>query len=158
MTDTEIKEYTRRISQSNPTEIVVITYEIIINYIESAVKSDREGDMENMVNNLKKAKQFVNDLSSNLNFQYALSMDLMKLYRFSNTSLMNAIIKKNTDGLDIVVNIMRSLCESFTEVAKSDNRGPVINSSNQVFAGLTYGNNSQLTEYCYSFDKNGYLM
>ena len=42
MTDTEIKEYTRRISQSNPTEIVVITYEIIINYIESAVKSEMQ--------------------------------------------------------------------------------------------------------------------
>lgn len=70
---------------------------------------------------------------------------------------MNCIIKKNVEGLATVENIMSSLMKSFLEVAKSDNRGAAIKGSNKVIAGLTYGNNSQLNEVCYSFDKNDFL-
>ena len=36
MTREEINQFSMRISQSNRTQIVVITYEIIINYLDSA--------------------------------------------------------------------------------------------------------------------------
>ncbi len=146
MTDGEIKEFSLRISQSNRTEIVVISYEIILNYIESAKKCYKEGKLDDVVKNLKKAKQFVNDLSSNLDFKYGISGELMSLYRFTNTTLLNNIIKRNVDGLEIVEKIMTKLRESFIEVAKIDNRGTAIKGGGQVYAGLTYGNNSKLNE------------
>lgn len=146
MTDGEIKEFSLRISQSNRTEIVVISYEIILNYIKSAKECFKEGKLDDMVKNLKKAKQFVNDLSSNLDFNYSISGELMSLYRYSNMTLMNSIIKRNVDGLEIVEKIMTKLRESFIEVAKIDNRGYAIKGAGQVYAGLTYGNNSKLNE------------
>lgn len=158
MTEAEIKDFARRISQSSKTEIVVISYEIIIKYIESAKKHYENGEIDDMVKCLKKAKQFVNDLSSNLDFKYQMSVDLMNLYLFSNKALLNAIIKRNCSGLDTVIHIMSNLKNSFEQVAKIDNRGAAINNADAVYAGLTYGNNSQLNEYCYSFDKKGFLM
>ncbi len=153
MTDEKIKEYTLRISQSNRTEIVVISYEIIIEYINSAKKCYEANDRSEMIKNLKKAKQFVNDLSSNLDFKYSISKELMNLYRFANQVLLNCIIKQNLDGIDAVENMMENLKKSFEHVAKTDNRGRAIKGSGQVYAGLTYGSNSKLNEVCYSFSK-----
>lgn len=153
MTDEKIREYTLRISQSNKTEIVVISYEIILEYIRAAKKSYELGDKEELVKNLKKAKQFVNDLTSNLDLRYGISGELMNLYRYSNQVLLSGIIKRNIEGLNVVENIMMNLRSSFIEVAKSDNRGNAIKGSEQVYAGLTYGSNSKLNEVCYSFSR-----
>ena len=57
MTTEEIKSYTMRISQSTRTELVVITYEIIINYIESAKESLAEEDISKFVFNVNKEWQ-----------------------------------------------------------------------------------------------------
>ena len=64
MTKEEIKEFSLRIADSSKTELVVITYDIIINYIDGAIKAYEEEELENVVFNLQKAKQFVNNLSS----------------------------------------------------------------------------------------------
>ena len=96
MTDEERKQFSLRISQSNRTQIVVITYEIILNYIDTAKNCYEDGDIDMMIWNLKKAKQFINDLSSNLDFKYGISAELMNLYRYANKTIFNCIIKKNT--------------------------------------------------------------
>ncbi len=151
MTDEKIREYTLRISQSNKTEIVVISYEIILEYIKMAKECYYADDKEGLVKNLKKAKQFVNDLTSNLDLRYGISGELMCLYRYSNQVLLSGIIKRNIEGLEVVEHIMANLKRSFIEVAKADNRGNAIRSSEQVYAGLTYGSNSRLNEICYNF-------
>lgn len=156
MTDEEKKVFSLRISQSNKTEIVVISYEIILNYIQSAKECYENGDNDEMIANLKNAKKFVNDLNSNLNLNYNISYDLMNLYRYANKTLLHCIIKKNVEGISSVENIMINLKESFVHVAKQDNRGAAIKGGGQVYAGLTYGNNRKLNEICYTFDKSGF--
>ncbi len=157
MTDEEKKVFSLRISQSNKTEIVVITYEIILNYIQSANVCFGENDFQGTVRNLQKTKHFINDLISNLDLKYAISYELLNLYRYSNKIIQNCIIKRNMDNMQVVEHIMSSLMKSFAEVAKQDTRGAAIQSGVKVIAGLTYGNNSKLNEVCYSFDKKGFL-
>ena len=157
MTNEQKKIFSLRISQSSRTEIVVISYEIILNYIDSAKASFTEGNKDEMIKNLQNAKIFINDLASNLDLKYSISYELLNLYRYSNKTILNCIMKQNVDGLAAVENIMNRLMESFAEVAKLDDRGAAIKGSNQVYAGLTYGNNSKLNEVCYSFDKKGFL-
>ncbi len=157
MTADEKKVFSLRISQGSKTEIVVISYEIILNYIESANECFRSGDMDEMVKNLKAAKAFIDDLASSLDLKYGISYDLLNLYRYSNKIILSCIIKKSVEGLATVENIIRNLMESFSKVAKQDTRGSAIEGSSRVFAGLTYGNNSKLNEVCYSFDKKDFL-
>ena len=84
MTKEQINEFSLRISQSNKTQIVVITYEIIINYLDSARISIDNSNVTDFVFNVKKARQFINQLSSALDFKYKISFDLMNLYMYAN--------------------------------------------------------------------------
>lgn len=147
MTTEEIKSYTMRISQSTRTELVVITYEIIINYIESAKESLAEEDISKFVFNVNKAKQFLNDLSSNLDFHYKISYDLMRIYMFINKTLVSAIVRKSDDELDVCIKLINNLRESFAKIAPEDKRGNAMPNSEQVYVGLTYGKGSKLNEY-----------
>ena len=146
MTSEEMKEFSLRITQSNKSEIVVITYEIILNYIDSAKKCFADNNMQDMVKNLKKAQQFINDLASNLDLNYEISLELMNIYRYSNKVIWNGIVKQKLDNIEAVEKMMNQLKDSFLEVAKNDKRGSAMNVGNQVYAGLTYGNNRKLNE------------
>ncbi|NLL92765.1 MAG: flagellar protein FliS [Clostridiales bacterium] len=147
MTKEEIKDFSLRITQSSKTELVVVTYDIIINYLEAAKNSFKEDNIEEFIFNVKKAKQFINDLSSNLDFHYKLSFDLMSLYLYANKCLVSAQVKKTDEKLDSVIDVISGLKIGFLEVAKEDVRGLAMPNSSQVYVGLTYGKTSKLNEY-----------
>ena len=46
MTKEQINEFAMRVTQTNRTGLVVVLYEIIDNYIESALEALNNGDME----------------------------------------------------------------------------------------------------------------
>jgi len=139
MTKDEIKEFSMRIAQSNKTQLVVISYEIIVNYIESAKSSEDEKDF---IFNIQKAQQFLNDLTSALDYSYEISYDLLSLYSYANRCFVKSIAKKQQCDLDTVKNMMLKLRESFEKVSKEDKSGPVIKNVEPVYAGMTYGKNS----------------
>lgn len=147
MTKEEIRNFSLRITQSTKTGLVVITYEIIINYINSAKECFENDDMEGLSQNIKLAKSFVDDLSSNLDFRYKISFNLMSLYMFINRNLLKANIRKNTELLDECIKIITSLKEAFSSIEAEDKRGGAMPNSEQVYAGLTYGKGSNLNEF-----------
>lgn len=144
MTKEQINEFAMRISQSNKTQIVVITYEIIINYLDSAEKSINN-NIDDFVFNVKKARQFLNQLSTSLDFHYGISMELMNLYMFANECLIKSEIKRQDVNLKTVRNIMCRLKAAFEEVSKQDTSGPAMHGSEKVYEGLTYGRNAKGT-------------
>lgn len=148
MTTEEMKEYSLRISQCTKTELVVITYDIILNYLESAKVCFKEKDVDNYRFNLKKAKQFVGNLSSNLDFKYKISFELMSLYMYINRTLVSASIRNDDVEIDECVKIISKLREAFYEVSKNDTSGKIMMNTQTVYAGLTYGPGSKLNEYC----------
>ncbi len=139
MTKEEMNVFTRRITQSSKSELVVITYDIIINYIESASKEYEDGSVEGFIFNLKKAKQFLNDLSSALDFSYKVSCDLMSIYMYIERCIIEGIVKKQPCELTTITDILNKLKVGFTIVSNEDTSGPVMKNGEQVFAGLTYG-------------------
>lgn len=137
MTKEEIKIFSRRITQSSRSELVVITYEIIENYIERAIEV--QDDKEDFVFNMKKAKQFLNNVSSALDFSYDISKQLMSLYMYMDRCLISSIVKQTPVEIDTVLSILTKLKSSFVEVSKFDKSGAVMQGGEQVYAGLTYG-------------------
>lgn len=146
MTKEEIKDFSYRISQCSKTELVVITYDIILNYLNSAKESLQENEMANFHFNIKKAKQFVNDLSSNLDFKYKMSCDLMSLYLYINRTLLSASVRKSEEHIDVCIRIINELRNAFDKISPEDKRGMAMPRGEQVFAGLTYGRTSRLNE------------
>lgn len=146
MTKEEMKEYSLRIAESSKTELIVITYDVILNYVDSAVKAYGDNDPDAVVFNLQKAKQFVNNLSSCLDFKYGISKQLLRLYIYVNNCLLKDIVKRNPVNADNVKAVISKLRESFNEISPLDNSGKVMRNSEQVYVGYTYGRTSTLNE------------
>lgn len=134
-----IQAYSKRIAQANRSELVVITYEILIEHIENAQKSFSHKTQ--FANNIERAQSFLKELMVGLDFQYEISHNLMSLYIFINKKLIEAKQKDSIEELPRVEKMLKDLMESFREVSKQDTSGPVMQNTQKVYAGLTYGRN-----------------
>ncbi len=145
MTKEQINEFSMRISQSNKTQIVVITYEIINNYLETAKAAMEKGETDDFVFNVKKARQFINQLSSALDFRYGISRELMNLYMFANDCLLKSELRRQDVNVSEVMKMMSKLHDAFEEVSKQDTSLPQMQGGSVVYEGLTYGKNGMGT-------------
>ena len=146
MTKKELQEYSIRVTQSSKTGLVVITYEIITNYLESAKKAYDVEDIKDFIHNINKAKQFVNELSSCLDFKYKISLELFEIYLYINRVLVDAVIKKDKDQIDSIIGIIGKLKEAFSKISEEEKIGSVMNNTEKIYAGLTYSK-GKLNEY-----------
>lgn len=132
--------YTARVTQANRSELVVIMYEVVIADIMDAITASKNGDLVLFDKKLKRAQKFVNELIATLNFSYIISLDLMQLYLYVNKRIIMAIMKQNVDSLNSAVKVMEHLLVGFEGVSKQDKSGPIMQNTQQIYAGLTYGN------------------
>lgn len=146
MTKEEMNSFSLRIANSSKTELIVITYDIILNYVDSASEAFKESDLDMVVFNLKKAKQFLNNLSSCLDFKVGISRELMSLYIYLNNCLVRDIVKRKPASADIVRSVLEELRASFDEISCYDTSGKVMKNIEQVYVGYTYGRTSTLNE------------
>lgn len=147
----KINEFTRRISQSNRGEMIVIEYDIFFTYIEDAKKAHTAGCYEDFKGNIRNADRVIARLSSTLNFAYTIAAELYPLYTFVRKSLMMSIVKNSVEGIEDARRIMNNLYAGFTEAAKQDQSEPLMHNTQQVYAGMTY-DRTNLTE---SFHEQG---
>ena len=146
MTKEEKNVFSLRIANSSKTELIVITYDIIVNYLDAATHAYAVEDLDLVVFNLQKAKQFLNNLSSCLNFEYGISYELMNLYIYINNCLVRDITKRKPESVEIIKSVIDKLRESFDTVSEQDTSGRVMKNSERVYVGYTYGRTSTLNE------------
>lgn len=139
MTKEQLKEYSLKVTQSNKSQLVVVTYEIILQYLEEALDYYKEGKREEFFFSCKKAKQFIENLSSSLDMTYEISGNLSAIYHFCSSSLAKNIIKGTDENIDRVMQMLKDLQGSFEQIALQDNSKAVMQKDSQVYAGLTYG-------------------
>lgn len=142
MTRESIKIYTNRISNANPTQLVVIMYDMTMDYLKSAMTFAGQQSMGEFTEELKRAKRVINNLTSVLDMQYAVSEDLLSIYLYMNNAIVRAYARYKTDELSRCIGMLEKLRDAFIEVSKQDNRGTVMENTQQVYAGLTYSKNS----------------
>jgi len=147
MTNEELKTFMLKISQANKSGLVILSYEIMINYIESAAEELYNKKYEEFHFNLKKARHFLMDLSSNLDLKYPISSELMSIYIFINKWIIAADSRKDMKDYKRIIKIIDDLRESFIKISETDTSKPELNQSMEVHAGITYGPNSKLKEY-----------
>lgn len=139
MTNETIQRYTRKIADSNPTQIIVIVYELAEIYLDEAIMAHKEGDFDAFSVNINKASRCINDLIEALDIQYDISKQLIDLYMFFNKELALASIKKDAETVARIQAMVTKLKISFEELSKQDTSGAVMDNAQEVYAGLTYG-------------------
>lgn len=155
MTKQEINDFGVKISQANRSELIVIMYELAVKYIDDGMIAFKADDEKGYCCNIKRAKSVVNELASVLNMKYEISYKLRSLYSFMISVFVRADIRRETEELLRVREMLMKLGDAFATVSESDNSGPLMQNIQQVYAGLTYSKSS-LNEDVYSNINRGY--
>lgn len=139
MTDEKKQEFTLRISQANPSQLVVILYELFFFYIEEAETKMAEDDKAGFVKELEKAHGCLNELIASLNPEQELSQTLLKFYFYVSARIGAAIGSRSEEPLKDPKRLMLRHYEIYKADAAQDTRPPVMDRTQTVYAGLTYG-------------------
>ncbi len=133
------KDFVRRISQANKTELVAITFEIITENINAAEEALGKDDIPGFRAELKMAQKALGELISSLDFTYPISKELLQLYEYVQRILVSSDISGKDRGLESAKKVMEGLGNSFSEIASQDTSESVMQNTQQIYAGLTYG-------------------
>lgn len=136
------QQFTLRITQANKTELIVILYEMILEYISDAKKALAEREIEEFRESLRKVRGCLRELNLSLNLDYELAGRLLSLYMYCNRELTKADIRKEEEPLTHICMVVEKLLAAYRELAKQDTTGAVMQNSQTVYAGLTYDRNS----------------
>lgn len=142
----EIKQqFTFRISQANPTEMVVILYDMTLQYLADASELAEKGDFGAYQQNVRGAGKCISELTHSLHLEYEPALSLRKLYMYCIRRLAQAQIRRHVELLREVEGIITPLRDAYRQIAPQNTAGPVMRNTQTVYAGLTYGKNT-LTE------------
>ena len=139
MTDELKQQFTRRITNANKSELIVILCDMFDIYVSDAKTAIEDGDTVVFKNNIRYARAVLSELIDSLNLEYELARNIYQLYRFVERYLIKADIKLDKTYLIPCLNIMRKMNESYEKIGKLDPSGPVMKNTEEVYAGITYG-------------------
>lgn len=158
-----VQEFAARVTQGSRTDLIVIMYDIILEDVAEArrimsdetetVNAERKEVLygtkkrEDYKKELLHAARFVSELMAALDFRYRLSYELRTLYVYAHKCLTEAAFSGETKKLSDVEEMMNGLRTAFAKVAEEDTSGPVMQNSQKLTVGLTYGR-GRLNEIC----------
>ena len=142
MTAEQKKEFTRKITQANSAQLIVILYDIALVYVNDAISFMEKGDMANAKIQADFAKKSIEEMIHNLHFEYELATVLHQIYLSMKKSLRDGILDNNKELLTGVHNNLGKLRDAYNSIVTADESAPVMSHTQSVVAGLTYGRNS----------------
>lgn len=135
------QDFTRRLSQCNRGEMIVIVYDIYFAYQQDIRDAYDASDHEEFKKSIHKAQETLRELMGSLDFSYPIAEELYQLYVYCSNQLAKALYQNDLTGVDAAEKILKRLYGSFVEAAKQDGSGPLMSNTQQVYAGMTYGKN-----------------
>lgn len=157
MTTEKKQTFTRRITQANRSQLVVIVYEMLLVYLEDAMNAYEEDKKEDFRENLRMARECIGQMRTSLNFDYNISRNLFAIYCFADREIAKDMYSLKEENLDVIKMIFTKLHDAYYVVSTKDESGPLMDNIQTVYAGLTYSK-SDLNEDFMNYDiKRGYL-
>ena len=136
------QQFTLRITQANATQLIVILYEMTLQYLTDG---EQAADEAGLLDAVRRARGCVKELLNSLHREYSPALELSSLYLYCIRRLAYCEAKGDKAALKDVRKVIAPLCDAYRQIQDQNTSGPVMNNSQTVYAGLTYGRN-QLTE------------
>lgn len=152
-----ILDFTRRITQCNKGQMIVIMYDILFAYLEDVKEAEEAGDREAFKVAIRKADRVLKQLCDSLDFKYDIAKELYPLYVFCREALAKCMVKGNTSELSGAEEVLSNLAKGFEGAAKKDTSAPLMKNTQQVYAGMTYGKENLTEMYQDSDTSRGFF-
>ena len=133
------QQFTLRITQANKTELIVILYDMILEYIEEAKEAHKNGTRADFHDAIRKIRNCNQELIASLNLEYEPAMNLLSLYIYVNRELVHADVRGEKKPLEHVEMVISGLKEAYETIAVQDTSDAVMQNTQTIYAGLTYG-------------------
>ena len=151
------QEFTRRLSQCNNGEMIIIMYDIVFAYMDDAKRAYDANSYEEYKVSVRHAQGAIDTMIHALDHKYEIAKNLHSLYVYARNCLEKAIYQNKTDGIEEAEMILKRLYDAFCQAAKSDTSGPLMKNTQQIYAGMTYGR-AVLNENCFEDNQRGFLV
>lgn len=135
MNNDMIRTYSYRISQATRSQLVVITYDIITDYLNEALNDDASSGYKEK---LHMAMRGIDQLITGLDMEYEISVQLYQLYNYMKRTLISAQVSGERDSVIRVITMLGKLRNAFLEVSQLDDSKPLMKNTEKVYSGLTY--------------------
>ena len=171
MNKEQVQAFTKRISNGNRSEIIVVLFDIFQAYETDArhalleiQQAREEKNHEHKMTatqayreGIRHASMVLRHLEDDLDFNSDISKQLFTLYTYCERALARATYKEDLAIFDEVEKIMGELREAFVAVAAQDNSAPIMANTQKYVAGYTYGK-TDVMEMAVNFDiSRGFL-
>lgn len=154
MTKEVKQQFTLRISQANSTELVVILYEMALQFLEEAKGAYDVSDFTGYKEAIRKVRGCINELIQSLHMEYEPAPKLLRLYLFCIRRLAYAEVRKAPEVLEEIHMVLAQLHDAYAHIAPTNTGAPVMSNTQSVISGLTYGKGAALTEDMTCQDSN----
>lgn len=156
MTKEQKKDLQIRITQANRAGLIVILYEICLQYIKDAKEAKSHEDTESCNLALEKVRDCIDEMIQNLNYEYELSKNLKQLYIFCKKCIRESRLNGDISKIAPVERIIASLHESYNSIKDTDDSAPVMIHTQAILTGLTYSKNKVLDELTNDCSSRGF--
>lgn len=143
----KISDFTRRLSQCNRGEMIVIIYDLYFAYGQDAKNAYQENNHVAFKKAIHQTEDVLSRLMQDLDFTYPIAKNLYALYMYSRNECTKALYTNTLNPLYEADRIMEKLYKAFVEAAKEDTSAPLMSNTQQVYAGMTYGRESLNENY-----------
>ena len=109
MTQEKKQEFTRRLSNCNRGQMIVIMYDILFAYLDDGIQAKEDNDYKLFKRAVINASQVVGRLMEDLDFSYQISGDLYAEYRFVDQLLAMAVCKNDAQNLEDAQRVLKNL-------------------------------------------------
>ena len=141
------EDYVLRITNASPVELVIITYDILLENIEQAINAHRENPAV-FIEGVNGARDALVELIGALDRTNPVANEIYPIYEYVNGLLLGALIYEKKSGLEDAVRVLTPLRESWVKVSETEPKdGAVYKNAPKVYTGLTYGRKGSNNDY-----------
>lgn len=142
MTNEKKQEFTLKITRANKSQLVVILYDMVLEYLQDAIACYDDNNEKEYRKNILNARNCIDELIHSINHRHEAAGGLQGLYYFYKREITTASVLRKPELLTPVINMIQELKKSAEVQAKNDKSEAIMENTQHVYAGLTYGKNS----------------
>ena len=107
------QEFTLRIAQANKTQLVVVLYDMVLEYLQDSLEAFDKKDAKEYKWNIDRAKDCIDELLNSLHMEYEVAGVLKGLYFFYKRELTTAAVLQKKEKVLPIIQMIRELKESY---------------------------------------------